>query len=79
MAKATGLVTFYKVRLDGELDIKESHIFYPFGDVVQGRTKSEDFRTEDFNVVFDKGIATFEQDDWRVGWMRAYNSGGKFK
>lgn len=77
--KVPWLVTFYKVRLDGELDIKESHIFYPFGDVVQGRTKAEDFRTEEYNVVFDRGILVLDADDWRVGWLRVYNSGGTFK
>lgn len=33
MAKETKPVTFYLVRLDGELNIRETSIHYPFGDV----------------------------------------------
>lgn len=82
MAKETKPVTFYLVRLDGELNIRETSIHYPFGDITLGRTKSEDSRDETYNVVFQKGSLTLnpliERDKVCIDYLRVYNSGGEF-
>lgn len=70
-------VTFYLVRLDGELNIRETPIHYPFGDIRYGRTKDEDERDVSRNVTFIRGSYT-TNDPFIIEWLRKYNTGGAF-
>ncbi len=70
-------VTFYLVGLNGEPKNKLTPIRYPHLTWEKGRSKEEDTPDETHNVEFVKGRLTLEVDDWRVQWMRVYNSGGK--
>lgn len=72
-------VTFYLLRLDGELNTRETTITYPFSPKSLGRTKDEDTYDESYNIIFTKGSITLPEDDFRVEWMRIYNTGGKLK
>ena len=40
------MITFYIVRLDGELQVRETPIYFPRAKIIQGRTKAEDSRDE---------------------------------
>ena len=77
MAKETkvGKVTFYLMRLDGEMNIRETKITYPFAEKILGRTKDEDRVDQSLDVTFDNGSLTLDADDFRVEWLKAYTSG----
>ena len=72
-------ITFYIVRLDGELQVRETPIYFPRAKVLQGRTKQEDQRDEGFDIMFNHGYFEFDEDDFRIGWMDVYNTGGTFE
>ena len=71
-------ITFYIVRLDGELQVRETPIYFPRAKIVQWRTKAEDQRDEGYDIMFNHGYLELDADDFRVEWMRVYNSGGTF-
>lgn len=69
-------VTFHLLRLDGKTKhLKTTVINYPHLSWKQGRTKSEDEPDESDNIEFTKGRLILKKSDWRVEWMRCYNSG----
>jgi hypothetical protein len=72
-------ITFYIVRLDGELQVRETPIYFPKAKVSQGRTKAEDDRDYTYDIMFNHGYLELDEDDFRVEWMRVYNSGGTFE
>ncbi len=72
-------ITFYIIRLDGELQFRETPIYFPKAKISQGRTKAEDDRDYTYDIVFNNGYLELDEDDFRVDWMRIYNSGGTFQ
>ena len=71
-------ITFYIVRLDGELQVRETPIYFPRAKIIQWRTKQEDQRDEGYDIMFNHGYLELDEDDFRVDWMRVYNTGGTF-
>lgn len=71
-------ITFYIVRLDRELQVRETPIYFPRAKVTQGRTKAEDQRDDGHDIIFNHGYLELDEDDFRVEWMRVYNTGGTF-
>lgn len=75
-AKAPVLVTYYLMRLDGELAIRETPIYFPKAAVHKGRTKAEDDRDTQYDVIFMDGRLTVENGSVQDQWLAIYNSGG---
>lgn len=72
-------VTFYIVRMDGELQTRETPIYFPKAKINEGRTKAEDTRDDSYDILFNHGYCEFDADDFRIEWMRVYNTGGSFQ
>ena len=70
------MVTFYLIRLDGELAIRETPIYFPKAAVFKGRTKAEDDRDTSYDVIFMDGRLTVPADSAQAKWLSMYNSGG---
>lgn len=75
-AKAPAQVTYYLMRLDGELAIRETPIYFPKAIVHKGRTKAEDDRDTSYDVIFMDGRLTVEAGSVQDQWLAMYNSGG---
>lgn len=73
--KTPNQVTYYLVRLDGELAIRETPIYFPKAAVHKGRTKAEDDRDSTYDVIFMDGRLTVEKDSVQDQWLSIYNSG----
>ena len=65
-AKAPVLVTYYLMRLDGELAIRETPIYFPKAAVHKGRTKAEDDRDTQYDVIFMDGRLTVENGSVKI-------------
>ena len=76
-AKKPTQVTYYLVRLDGELAIRETPIYFPKAPIQKGRTKQEDDRDTSYDVIFMDGRLTVEKDSVQDRWLAIYNSGGE--
>lgn len=74
-AKKPQQVTYYLVRLDGELAIRETPIYFPKAPIQKGRTKQEDDRDASYDVIFMDGRLTVEKDSVQDRWLAIYNSG----
>ena len=65
--------------MDGELQTRETPIYFPKAKISQGRTKAEDDRDDSYDILFNHGYLELDADDFRVEWMRVYNTGGSFQ
>lgn len=74
-AKKPTQVTYYLVRLDGELAIRETPIYFPKAPIEKGRTKAEDDRDTSYDVIFMDGRLTVEKGSVQDQWLSIYNSG----
>lgn len=74
-AKKPTQVTYYLVRLDGELAIRETPIYFPKAPIEKGRTKQEDDRDTTYDVIFMDGRLTVPKDSVQDRWLSIYNSG----
>ncbi len=70
------LITFYLTRLDGELAIRETPVYFPKAAVIKGRTKAEDDRDSSYDVIFMDGKVTVPEGSVQAEWLKIYNSGG---
>lgn len=70
------LITFYLTRLDGELAIRETPVYFPKAAVIKGRTKAEDDRDNSYDVIFMDGKVTVPEGSVQAEWLKIYNSGG---
>lgn len=70
------MITFYMTRLDGELAIRETPIYFPRAAIIKGRTKSEDDRDNSYDVIFMEGKCTVPEGSVQAEWLKIYNSGG---
>ena len=73
--KAPETVTYYLIRFDGELAIRETPIYFPKAAIHKGRTKSEDDRDTTYDVIFMDGRLTVEKGSVQDQWLSVYNSG----
>lgn len=73
--KTPETVTYYLIRFDGELAIRETPIYFPKAAIHKGRTKAEDDRDTTYDVIFMDGRLTVEKGSVQDQWLSVYNSG----